>query len=331
MLAAAFLITAQPGQTTSTRTAQSSSTSTSTASVESNASGSLKLELSVNPAPNGTLGIYVDEYNSLQGLNNASASTDWPVTGLSMGACGTGDLPFGVAMYRGTYITQNVSGGQQLRIFPVVPCPLFLRLVTGYLFQPTSDLAVILPGGSNATSVAIAAKVNVTSLYPSGVSVGSTTSPTPLQPGPYTVAAGDEWGSLVLLHFVMGANGSLTVTTTIAGSSATGTLLAAFDVGPTQPVCSASSSMGPAPSQYSSIQAVLTPPLGEGQTHYVVSWVSDGCNVSGTFQASLFPGNYSLSLSPCQFPGCSSSLPKSFTIVANQTTQLNVTIDTGIR
>jgi len=239
-----------------------------------------------------------------------------------------------VALYSGVYTTGNVSKAVPLQIFPAVPCPLLIRLITGYLFQPNSDMAVVLPSGPNATATQMSANVTATTQYAVGV---AQSSDSPLRPGTYTVAAGDEWGSLVVAHFTVGAGSGPSTTSaststpssTVAGP--TGTLEANFSIGPTEPVCSANATAGPAPSSYSSIEAVVTPSGSAQASTFPVAWTSTGCAVVGSVQASLAPGSYSLSLSSCSFMGCSSSLPKSFVVVAGQSTSIDVSIDTGIR
>jgi hypothetical protein len=93
----------------------------------------------------------------------------------------------------------------------------------------------------------------------------------------------------------------------------------------------ANATRGPAPSLYSSIAAVVTSQLSGQAVTLPISWLSNGCGVSGSLEASLAPGAYSLNLSSCQFMGCSSALPKSFAIVAGLSTSVNISIDTGIR
>jgi hypothetical protein len=331
LLAGTFLITMQQGATTST--VSQSSTTVQTGASYVNSPQNLQLRLSVNASTTGgshgnvTVSIRVDEYNTLATANNVSKSTGWGLGGLSLGTCGTEIYPFGVALYSGTYTVGNVSQAQPLHIYPFVPCPMLIRLVTGYLFQPTSDLAVVLPGGQNATATPMSANVTATSEY--GVGGNLSSSPSPLGPGTYTVAAGDEWGSVVVTRFTIGApTGSSSTSTAVP---LTGTLDATFSVGPTQPVCSANATVGPAPSTYSSIEAVVTPsPSGLAST-LPIAWTTNGCEVSGSLQASLAPGSYSLSLSSCTFMGCSSALPKSFVVVVGQSTSLDVSIDTGIR
>jgi len=334
LLAAGFLATVQQGANTTTGSTTSTgspySTTIGTGGSYVNAPQNLQLRLSVDAssAPT-TFRITVEEYNTLATANNVTVGRTWPVSGLSLGSCGTLAYPFGVALYRGSYTAENASNAQPIQIYPNVACPMMIRYVTGYLFQPSSDLAVVLPSGPNATSTLMSANVTATSESAGGA--GAASSSTPLGPGTYTVAAGDEWGSLVLVHLTVGA-GSTTSSRT--GTGSVGTLQASFDVGPTAPVCRANMTITSAPSLYSSIQAVVTPqPSGQALT-LPISWLSNGCSVTGTLSASLAPGAYTLNLTSCQWMGCSSSgsaLPKTFVVIAGQTTTINVSIDTGIR
>ena len=117
----------------------------------------------------------------------------------------------------------------------------------------------------------------------------------------------------------------------ITGTGTAGILQANFSIGPTQPVCNANATVGPAPSQYSSNEAVITSQSSGAVVNAHIPWLSTGCEVYGTVHVSLAPGLYSLDLSNCQYMGCKSSLPKTFVITANQTTDVVVSIDTGIR
>lgn len=340
LLAGGFLVVMQKGANTSssstTTTGSQSSTTVATGGSYVNSPQSLQLRLSVNASSTGgptTFRIMVDESNTLSTANNVTVGRAWPVASLSLGACGTEAYPFGVALYRGSYTAENVSKAQRLQIYPPVACPALIRYVTGYLFRPTSDLAVVLPSGPNANATRMSANVTATGEYPVGF--GAAYTSTPLGPGTYTVAAGDEWGSLVLVHVTVGGAGTTastsTTTSTGAGTGPTGTLQANFDIGPIAPVCRANMTIGSAPTLYSSIEGVVTPqPSGQALT-LPISWLSNGCSVTGSLKASLAPGTYSMALSSCQFMGCSSALPKSFVIVAGQITTIDVPIDTGIR
>jgi hypothetical protein len=330
LLVGTFFVVMQLGATNSTQSQSSTSVETSASYV--NATQHLQLRLFVNESSTGgtdgnaTIFIRADEYNTLATANNVSKGTEWGLDGLSLGACGTQIYPFGVALYSGTYTVANVSKAEPLQIYPITPCPMLIRLVTGYLFQPTSDLAVVLPSGPNATATPMSANVTAMGVYAGGA---PSSSPSPLGPGTYTVAAGDEWGSVVVTHLTVGVGTGASSTST--GASLTGTLEASFSVGPTQPVCSANATVGPAPASYSSIEAVVSPSPSGQAVSLPIAWTSNGCEVSGSVQASLAPGSYSLSLSSCTFMGCASALPMSFVIVAGQSTSVDVSIDTGIR
>jgi hypothetical protein len=337
LLAAGFLVTLQPGANTSagsaTGTGPQSSTTIGTGGSYVNGPQNLQLRLSVNASyingypPGQTIfRIIADEYNTLANSNNVTLGKSWPVTGLSLGSCGTEAYPFGVALYRGSYAADDISNAQPLQIYPAVACPMMIRYVTGYLFQPMSELAVVLPSGPNATATRMSANLTATGEYSSAYKAAS--SSTPLGSGTYTVAAGDEWGSLVLVHVTVGTGTTTSIST---GTGPAGTLQADFNIGPTAPVCRANMTIGSAPTLYSSIEAVVTPqPSGQAIT-LPISWLSNGCSVTGSLQASLAAGTYSLNLSSCQILGCSSSLPKTVVIAGGQTTAINISIDTGIR
>jgi len=325
------VLTGPPASSTSTSTTTLTTvTSTSSGGVGSSPNG-LQLQLRVNASSSAashatSFQIRASEYNALGTANNVTAGNAWSINGLSLGACGTEAYPFGVALYRGSYTFNNASAATPLRIYPVVPCPMLIRYVSGYLFQPMSDLAVVLPSGPNGLTTPMSANLTASAEY----SNGSSSSSTPLAPGTYTVAAGDEWGSVVLIHFTIGVGSSATSTAT--GTGTAGTLQAAFDVGPIQPVCSATATTGPAPTSYSSVEASISIQSDfSNARNFPITWLSNGCSASGSLVTTLAPGTYSLNVTPCQWMGCSNSLPKNFTITAGQSTTVKVSIDTGIR
>jgi hypothetical protein len=192
----------QSPQTTVTSTTGRSSSSVSTTTAPpggENASAAslygLRLLVNINATeitPGEAVQVNLTEFNTLPKVNDVSASGDWPVQ-VSLGSCrNIYDQPFGIAVYAGHVDGQNLSQGQQLDIFPIVACPMYIRLVTGYEFQPQSNLAVILPG-LGATPSPLVGSVVVRNSYSS-----QTQS---LPPGTYTVVAADEWGALAFLYF----------------------------------------------------------------------------------------------------------------------------------
>ena len=171
--------------------------SNSPTSAYQTSSNGLWLQLSIGGSTVGAgrpLVITVDSYNPTDAGLNVSAARSWALGGLRVDSCYASIYPFGVALYQGTYTAGNVTQGKPLQIFPNVPCPMLIRLVTGYYFDPESSNATVLPGTGSSTPMA--AKVTVGGTYPA-----QGTAVQPLVAGPYTVVAGDEWGALVFLHF----------------------------------------------------------------------------------------------------------------------------------
>ena len=146
----------------------------------------------------GSVTINVTEFNTNGTPLNVTASRNWTVQGLRMSACYSSVYPFGVAVYQGRYTMENVSAAKPLNLYPLQPCPLLLRYISGYYFQANSDLATVLPG--TGKPLPMAAGVVAAGNYTSG------NLRTSLAPGQYTVAAGDEWGSVLLLHFSVSKN-----------------------------------------------------------------------------------------------------------------------------
>jgi hypothetical protein len=213
IVAGGVLVVVQQGATTSAQYQPPATLVTGGTYVNTNVK--LQLRLSVNASFTGgtagtvTIQMKVDEFNTFGGLvDDVQGANLYALNGLSLSSCGNGVYPFGVAIYIGKYTATNVSLAAPLRIYPTVPCPLDLRNITAYLFQPDSDLAQVLPSSTNATTPMLA-NVTATSVY------GSST--TPLGPGTYTVAAGDEWGSLTPVYFTIGTG---TTSSTTSSTSA---------------------------------------------------------------------------------------------------------------
>lgn len=190
------------GSGASTKSSQTVSiTSTASSTASTGTGNGLQLILSLNSTSvvsGGAIQVTVQEFNTENAQNNVTKGDLWPMAGLSLGPC-TGEdnsvYPFGFAVFSGRYTQANVTQAKPLDINPIVPCPMFLRLVTGYLFQPMNDSAVVLPGTGPAQPMAD--PVAVSHEYPTPQAAQ------PLPPGVYTVAAGDEWGALVTVQFTV--------------------------------------------------------------------------------------------------------------------------------
>ncbi len=177
-------------------------------SAASKSASGLSLALSLNSTvvhPGQGVSVTVDEMNTLSEANNVSASSNWPLKGLSIGPCGPLNLPIGIAVFQGYYAAANISTAQPLQLYKpgTYMCPMILSGIGAYVFQPTSDTAAVM--GSCAPNPCFTANMS------SRVSVGGYWSSNPLQgatfgsfsPGVYTVVGGDEWGGLVVLHFLV--------------------------------------------------------------------------------------------------------------------------------
>jgi len=175
------------------------------ASTYSNSASGLRLVLSINSTTLATgqrLMVDVSEVNTLATPNDIASAQEWGIPGLRISACYASTYPFGIAVFQGRYSSANVSEAKPLQIFPLVPCPLLIRLVTGYHFEANSSQAVVLLG----TGPAIPMEANVTLRGTYSAMAGSAPSATAASrfaPGTYTVVAGDEWGALALLYFTI--------------------------------------------------------------------------------------------------------------------------------
>jgi hypothetical protein len=152
--------------------------------------------------------ITVNELNTLQRTLNISKESNWAISGLTLSPCGTFPLPFGIEVFHGFYTQQNISAGSGLGLFApgTYGCPGILA-VSHYVFQPAGSNVSIFAQGPNGTSslccyahpgepAPAADSLPISGYYSSGNFHSFET-------GAYTVAAGDEWGELVLLHFVV--------------------------------------------------------------------------------------------------------------------------------
>lgn len=101
---------------------------------------------------------------------------------------------------------------------------------------------------------------------------------------------------------------------------ASGTIIGKVNIGP---LCPVEPCPVPKPDPYSSRKVVLTPTIGKS--------INLDLDSSGNFSGAIPAGTYELTITNCEFLGCRYSLPKTVLIEANQTTRIDVEIDTGIR
>jgi hypothetical protein len=149
-------------------------------------------------AGNG-VSVQIDEKNPTDRAILVSTANDWAVPGLTLGQCGTLNDPFGVGIIPGYYTSENVSAASTLALYSpgTSGCPGILSGVTGYSFEGLSNLAGINEGQDSTPVLYQHMDVNVTAS-------GYWTSTFHLfSPGYYTVVGGDEWGTIIILHFLV--------------------------------------------------------------------------------------------------------------------------------
>ncbi len=186
---------------------------TGTNSAASKSSTGLALELFLNSTsirPGEGISISVVELNTLPGVNNASASTRWPLKGLGIGPCGPLNLPMGAAVFQGYYTATNISSAQQLQLYKpgTYVCPMILSGIDAYVFQPMSFSAAIYASGSQSpwSTLNMSSSIGVSGYWAGNLLLGPTFGG--FSPGLYTVVGGDEWGTLVVLHFLVASSGT---------------------------------------------------------------------------------------------------------------------------
>jgi hypothetical protein len=175
----------------------------------------LELSLSINStliSSGQSLLINITELNTLSRMNNVLVAEDWAMNGLTL-PCGeitsaSISTPIGIAVIKGYYTTDNVSAASQINFVnftqPDTFCAPFLPFVTfSYYFRQNSDVASPVYCSGNCGVVNVP-EYRIGELVPvSGNWTNTASQPklVVLAPGVYTVAGGDEWGNLEVLHF----------------------------------------------------------------------------------------------------------------------------------
>lgn len=156
----------------------------------------LSLYLSADSYANPAEAVVVDI-----SLNNTGStplilakSDNWPRNDLSSGPCS--NLPFGMAILKGYYTEQNLTGASSLVIYGTVPCPL-PPLIKSYTFQPLSSKATqecdSLFSCPELSDMKIHLKID-------GF-MDNNGQHRSFNVGTYTIVGGDEWGHVAIQHF----------------------------------------------------------------------------------------------------------------------------------
>jgi hypothetical protein len=153
---------------------------------------SLNLNLSTNT--NGEVVVTAYEFNTLDRVNNVSSGSSWPNASLfqwTQTSCEGGGME-GYEFLQGNYGSNNFTDGKALWLQPQYQgeCP-----VDGgpdnssYSFKPLSAENVL-----SGLYVGYWSGPRLSNELPSYI---------PFAPGAYTVLAGDQWGQVAILHFIV--------------------------------------------------------------------------------------------------------------------------------
>ena len=135
-------------------------------------------------------------------LNNTSSkvlivnhSDNWSLKGLGLKPCDD-EMPFGIAILRGNYFQNNMTESRPLLLYQngTYHCQAIFS-IKSYAFQPITDMAMFEDGTMNNSYELI----RHFSFY--GYFVGDQFQQ--FSSGVYTVIGGDEWGHVVIRHFVV--------------------------------------------------------------------------------------------------------------------------------
>jgi hypothetical protein len=171
--------------------------------------GAISIGASLNPttvSPNQTIKVTVSDKNGLQySADELSLPADWALApNLTMGPqCGP-PLPFGVAVFEGSYDLGTVLSGKELIVndpFAINGCGSF----------PLGDSFTFKPGQNVSASTQL-----------DGYYTGERTDDSvhPFTPGEYTVLVGDAWGHMEVLHFEVTSASTANTTTLTKGTYA---------------------------------------------------------------------------------------------------------------
>jgi hypothetical protein len=152
--------------------------------------------------PNGSLTLNVNELNPTDHYVNLSVSNNWFLSSLSsFWLCYGGTPPYGVSVFRGYYTLQNVSSASDVIHLLLVPACAYEGNITGFSFPPHSSFVPhggLQIGNDIGPQQIYAVDGNFVKMGNNNEQVYSLWSS---KPAAYTIAVGDEWGDLVLLHF----------------------------------------------------------------------------------------------------------------------------------
>lgn len=169
-----------------------------------NLSSGLRIDLQLSVNSGGGLIVTIDEHNTLDRVNNVTASDIWPIPayelGPGYGGCDANYVPVGFAVLRGNYGPGNLTEAPPLilSVQPILFCPYFAP-TPWYVFDALGNSAIEREFSSTRNET-ISYSETITGYWTGAFPSESTWFNTFLQ-GRYTAVAVDEWGQTAILHF----------------------------------------------------------------------------------------------------------------------------------
>lgn len=160
-------------------------------------SSALRLYLSTDSAyanPAEAVGVDISLNNTSSTPLTLTKADNWPRNDLSSGSCS--NLPFGMAILKGYYTEQNMTGASSLVIYQNIPCP-NPASIKSYTFQPLSSKATQECDSLFSCPVLADMKIH---LKVDGF-MDNNGQHRPFNVGTYTIVSGDEWGHVTISHF----------------------------------------------------------------------------------------------------------------------------------
>ena len=150
------------------------------------------------------IGITIRESNTRFVTNRVQTGPGWRIRGLSLGECV--NSPIGFAIFQGNYTEDTISAASPLQLYePIFECPA-LYYVSSYRFAPASDFVEVV--GNCISNPCPRMNMEGIGLFAGWWNYSITPAYIPpsfqqFSAGAYTVAGGDEWGDLLILHFTV--------------------------------------------------------------------------------------------------------------------------------
>ena len=183
---------------------RTSATSTSV----SNSSEGLGLDFTLVPNSDGSVTVTVDEYNTLDAVNNKPQVDGWSYPQQLLNPDGNcpSNAPLGFAVFQGYYGMNDFSLGKALYLYNTTnfsSCTLS-NLPLVYSFEPMSDSATTFIGNQVVQTGNVSVSEVVGGFWTGGQGTTDPATYNAFPNGVYTIIGADEWGDVILVHITLG-------------------------------------------------------------------------------------------------------------------------------